>query len=408
MSRVFVGVAIGVDSIAATWRARGRAMEWNASLAHDGRDARSADVLRPAFADLRALLPSDAHATLAIAILPPLVRVRRVELPRMSDEDRRLAVSRAAERHFVGLTEPVVCAVERRQRSGSIVSFLAAAASNAFISDLEQIASECGWVVDRFVPAHVAWLMAAKKQWPELRRGDGKVIVPDTAETTALIVRRGALESVRRLRSSGTLLDDGASSKSIILGQAGRSPALIAADAAQFTQSLQLLSDSARPARFNAQARVTRWLFAVAAACVVAAGGIYRWGLSRHLAIVAEQRSALRSRVGAAVAERDTLDHLTRSVNAIQSLERHSPRWSATVARIAVALPRDASLIALRADGDSVSLEGQAGNAAAVFATLRSVPSIVDVRSTTPIRQELTIGRSSIERWSLAFRVDRK
>jgi hypothetical protein len=77
MPRVFVGVAIGVDSIAATWRARGPAMEWHASLAHDGREAPSADVLRPAFADLRALLPSGARVTLAIAILPPLVRVRR-------------------------------------------------------------------------------------------------------------------------------------------------------------------------------------------------------------------------------------------------------------------------------------------------------------------------------------------
>jgi hypothetical protein len=84
---------------------------------------------------------------------------------------------------------------------------------------------------------------------------------------------------------------------------------------------------------------LTRRLFGVAAACVVAAGGVYRWGLSRRLDIVAEQRSALRSRVNAAVAERETLDQLTRSVNAIQSLERHSPRWSATVARIAVALP---------------------------------------------------------------------
>jgi hypothetical protein len=222
------------------------------------------------------------------------------------------------------------------------------------------------------------------------------------------MVRRGALAIARRLRSSGTLSDDGTSSKSIILGQAGRSPTLIAAAAARFTRSLQLLPDAARRARFNAQARFTRRLFGVAATCVVAACGVYRWGLSRHLDILMRQRSALRSRLSAAVAARDTLDHLTRSVNAIQSLERHSPRWSATVARIAVALPRDASLIALRVDGDSVSLEGQADNAAPVFATLRSVPGIVNVRSTTPIRQELTVGQNSIERWSLAFRVSRK
>ncbi len=408
MSRVFVGVAIGADSIAAVWRARGRTMEWTASLARDGIGPRSVDVIRTAFTDMRALFPSEARVTLAVALLPPLVRLRRIEVPRMSGEDVRLAVSRAAERHFVGLVGPVVCAVERRKSSGSVMPFLAAASSSAFISDLEQVAGECGWGIDRFIPAHVAWLVAAKKECAELRRGDGRVVVPDLAETTVLVVRRGALEVARRLRPSEAPQNDGADSRSITVGEPSRSAALVAADAARFTRSLQLLSDSTRQARFNAQARAMRRLFGVASACVIGGAGIYRWGLARQLAIIAEQRSTLRSRVNTAVSARETLDHIVRSVNAIQSLERHSPRWSATVARIAVVLPRDASLIALRADADSVSLEGQAGNAAAVFAALRSVPGVVDVRSTTPIRQELAVGQESIEHWTLAFRVDRK
>jgi len=408
MSRVVIGVAIGANSIAATWRARGRPMEWSASHVRDGRGAPLIDGLRTAFADIRALLPSDARVTLAVAILPPLVRLRRIELPRMSDEDRRLAVSRAAERHFVGLAEPVVCAVEQRRSSGSIVPIIAAASSSRFISDLEQVAGEWGWVIDRFVPAHVAWLDAAKKQCAELRRGDGSVIVVDTAETTVLVVRRGALEVARRLRPSDPAQNEGAYSSSIIVGEVGRSAALIAADAARFTRSLQLVSDSTRQARFNAQARVTRRLLGVAAACVIAAAGIYRWSLSRQLDVIAEQRSTLRSRVNAAVAARETLDQIVRSINAIQSLERHSPRWSATVARIALAVPRDASLIELRADADSVILEGQAGNAAAVFAALRSVPGVVDLHSIAPIRQELTVAQNSVEHWNLAFRVDRR
>jgi len=407
MPRVFVGIAIGADSIAATWRTRGRAVEWTAPFARDRREAPSVDVLRSALADMRALLPTDARVTLAVALLPPLVRLRRIELPRMNDEDRRLAVSRAAERHFVGLANPV-CAVERRKSSGSIVPFLAAASSSAFISDLEQVAAECGWVIDRFVPAHVAWLVSAKKQCRELRGGDGRVIVEDKAETTVLVVRRGALEVIRRFRSSEVSQHKKADSRSITFGELGRSAALVAADAAQFTRSLQLLSNSTRQARFKARARVTRRLLGVAASCVICAAGVYRWGLSRQLAIIAEQRSTLRARVNAAVAARETLAYITRSVNAIQSLERQAPRWSVTVARIAVALPRDAALIALRADADSVSLEGQAGNAAAVFNALRSVPGVVDIRSTAPIRQELMVGEKSLERWALEFRVDRK
>jgi hypothetical protein len=405
-SRLVVGVAIGVDSLTATWYARGGTMEWSASLARDGHSPPPAEALRAAFADLRLRLPAVARTALAIAILPPLARVRRIELPCMSDDDRRLAVSRVAERYFIGLGELVVCAVERLKREGAVVPFLAAAVSCSFISDLEQIAGECGWLIDRIVPAHAAWVAAGATQWRELRRGDGRLAIPGARETTVLMIRGGGLCIARRVRRGAALLSVEADAKrSLILGDGNRSAALIAADAARITRSLELTPDATRKARRNALVRVTRWLLCVAAACFVAACGVYRWGLSHHLAAIAVQRNALRPRVNAAVAARDTLDRLLRSIDAMQSREHAAPRWSSAVARIALALPGDASLIALRADGDSISLDGQAGDAASVFAALRSAPGLAGVRSTAPIRQELTIGQSSIERWTIALRV---
>jgi hypothetical protein len=196
-------------------------------------------------------------------------------------------------------------------------------------------------------------------------------------------------------------------SRSFILGDGTRSATLIAAGAASVTRSLQLVSDAARQARREAHLRVIRWLLCATAACVVAAGGVYRWGLSRHLSAIAIHRQAIRPRVTSAVAARDTLDLLLRSINAMRSLERATPRWSSAIARIVVALPQDVSLITLRADGDSVTLDGQAIDAASVFAALRSTPGVVDIRATAPIRQELAVGESSIERWTIALRVAR-
>jgi hypothetical protein len=409
--RLSVGVAIAADCLSATWRAQRRTVDWNTTFTHGGGGGRpSLEILRLAFADLRAQLSLDARVSVAVAILPPLARLRRIELPPMTDDDRRLAVSRTAERYFLGLPESVVCAVERRKGEGAAVPFLAAAVSSSFVNDLLQAVGELGWVIDRFVPAHSAWMAAAKGRWAELRRGDGMLVILGNDETSALVVRGGKMSIARRLRSGETSLGVASSGESaqstfFIGGHDGRSPAVIAAEAAERTRSLEFVPDSELRARLIVQIRVSRLLMGVAAACVLASAGAYRRGLSHQLEAITSQRNALRARVTQAVTTRDTLADLAGSINAIRVLERSAPRWSAVLARIAVALPRDASLIGLRADGDSVNLEGQASNASAAIGALRSAPSVIGVRSTAPIRQDLTADKGSVERWTLALRV---
>jgi hypothetical protein len=324
----------------------------------------------------------------------------------MTNEECRLAVTRAAERHFVDLLEPVICSVERRPKDGEKVPFVVAAVSASIVRDIEQVVSELDWRIDRVIPAHAAWISSAQKQSPGLRRGDGNVVVAGVFETTVLIVRGGVLSLARRLRVGEVLTDDNAAS--VVLRDMNCSVVRIAAEAARFTRSLELLSDSARARRRETNLRVTRALLAIAAACIVATGAIYRWGLAHRLEIIEKQRAAIHSGVNRAVAARDTFARLVRSINAMQSLERSSPRWSKAMARVAVALPHDASLVSLRADGDSVTLEGQSSNAALTFTSLRSAPGIVDVHATAPIRQELASGPGALERWTLVIRVPPK
>jgi hypothetical protein len=306
----------------------------------------------------------------------------------------------------VDLLEPVICSVERRPKDGEKVPFVVAAVPASVVRDIEQVVSELNWRIDRLMPAHAAWISSAQKQYPGLRRGNGDVVVAGGVETTVLIVRGGVLSLARRLRVGEVLPDDTA--VSIVLGDVASSVVRVAAAAARFTRSFELLSDSARAGRRETSHRVTRALLAIAAACIVATGAIYRWGLAHRLEIIEKRRAAIHSGVNRAVAARDTFARLVRSINAMQSLERSSPRWSKAIARVALALPQDASLVSLRADGDSVTLEGQSSNAALTFASLRSAPSIVDVRATAPIRQELASGPGALERWTLVLRVPRK
>jgi hypothetical protein len=236
------------------------------------------------------------------------------------------------------------------------------------------------------------------------------LVVPGNNETSAVVVRGGRISIARRLRSRETSLGVSSSGKSaqatfFIGGHESRSPAMIAAEAAGSTRSLEFVPDLELRARVDRQVRASRLLMGVAAACVFASAGAYRRGLLHQLEAITSQRGALRARVTQAVAARDTLASLTGSINAIGALQRSAPRWSAVFSRIAIALPRDASLIGLRADGDSVNLDGQASNASAVSGALRSAPSVMGVRSTAPIRQELTVDKSSVERWTLALRV---
>jgi len=103
---------------------------------------------------------------------------------------------------------------------------------------------------------------------------------------------------------------------------------------------------------------------------------------------------------------RDSLQRVLERVAAVADLERSVARWSAVLSRIALTLPEDAELSSIRADGDSVALDGQSSDASRVVSVVRRTPGVRTTRVTAPIVRESSAGGTSMERWHLALRVD--
>jgi Tfp pilus assembly protein PilN len=342
-----------------------------------------------ALAQLREAIPLGERVALYVALMPPLVTVRRIDLPRMTAGDARRAVSRNVGRYFTDAREPLTIAV--RQALGA---WIVAGAPAAIVRELYERAEAFGWDVAAIVPAHAAWARAA---------GEGLVAIASGHETTILDVRGGELRQIRRARASAALPPELASVR--VIASSGVEAARLATSHATKAVALDLVPDSVRQRR-SAVARRLGWsLVGASAALLVLSAGLTLWGERRELNALRARRADLRPLVQQALVHRDTLVETSDRVNAIAALEQGGERWSAVIARVAEALPADAYLTAFRGEADSVSLEGQASNAAGVFAAMRSTPGLLAVRASAPVRQEGGAGQPVVERFVMGARV---
>src|SRR5215510_4798488 len=92
-----IGISLGTDRLVA--------------MLPGGRRIDSTEVtdLRQAFAELKKVAGL-ARARVTIALLPPLIDLRRVKLPPLRQEERRRVLARESGRYFVGVREPQVIA----------------------------------------------------------------------------------------------------------------------------------------------------------------------------------------------------------------------------------------------------------------------------------------------------------
>jgi hypothetical protein len=352
-----VGVALAGDRLVAALP-RGRELE----------TTDTAD-LRHVFKELRAR-SGLARATVAVALVPPLVDVRTLSLPPLTDDERRLILERDARRYFVGLAEPWV--VGSRLVGGRVV---AAAAQAALVTDLEVAVAAAGWSLGAIVPAHAAWAAGVRRRWPERATGQVTVSLPHATEVLTLV--QGHMMERRRLRTSPT-------HEALFAN-----PVCFAARYASSAAGPELVSPAQRMRRMTTARRVARGLWLAATACLVLAVAIDYWGLARALAAVRAKRMTLAPQVTRAMAARDSLGALTGGIATLQRLTITAPRWSAFLTNVADFLPRDAHLVALRAAGDSAVLEGVAQQAAGVFEALQQMPRLAGVRAGAPIQRDV-------------------
>jgi Tfp pilus assembly protein PilN len=337
--------------------------------------------------------------------------MRRIELPWMSDEDYRLAVTTNAQRYFLGIGQTAVCGIAAtgERRRGTSVPLVAFAANSELIENLSTGFASIGWPIDRIVPGQEAWASSVLQAHPSARRSLVSIAVRLPRELDMFEVDAGSLQRVRRFRSAASLpAAEHGRQRFTLGGNEDRSVAMVAAAGARVSRRGELIPDTLRRVRAEHQRQISA--LAVAFVCInlLAAAIAYRWRLERQLTHIVARRSAIQSTVKQAVTLRDSAELLVERIRMIAELEAAAPRWSAVLSRIAIALPEDAQLESVRTESDSVTIEGQAQDASRVLSALKGTPGLNAIRSTSSILRELGTDQMPVERWRFSMRVDHR
>jgi hypothetical protein len=439
-SRVRTGIALSATSLcAADIRIRGVGdRSWRAALEPPAADGSSWPSLASALGDL-AKAVGTTDGSLAIALLPPLTEVRRIELPPLSRDDLHQALSRHAARYFVQARTPQVvgATIAGKRTRGAPTPVIAASASARLIATLRAAAEQAGWSVESIAPAESAWAAAAVSLWPALARQDGVALIASSDRTDLVQISAGRLTGMRRFRAgaadAGMIADAlpaGARvglagddiprrALSAELKRAGVSLATALGDHASDANDAPLLAahfagDEIGPtlrsidvvALVGNRARRAAWTLWVAAAVIlVAAAGVHLWGLRHQLQAIRAERERLRPQLASTLMGRSTADVMSRHLATLDGIERSSPQWSQIISALSAAVPEEAYLTAIRGRQDSLIVDGLAEHAARVFDALQNSNVLLDVKSAAPVRREQQEDGTALDRFTIAGRL---
>jgi hypothetical protein len=351
--------------------------------------------LTAALVELRGVA-SVAHRPLAIALLPSLVQVRRLELPKLQGDKLRLFLGRNAARYFPMVRE-THSANGVLLDNGSPAPYLAASVATRVIDAIVRAVYDASWTLATITPAEGAWTAAARRRWPALQRQAGDVAVPLDDYVEILRLERGRLVATRRFRTGDAPAD--------ALLYTIDSPEETAAAYVHEAQTPEILPEAEYARR--AHGRRSTWVRAAVAAVVAIlciAGGVL-WNAHRELNDIKAQREALRVSVGEVVEGQGDIGALTTPLNALARIETTAPVWSEVFADVAGNLPTDAYLLSFHARDDSLSAEGLAARGATVFERMADAALIDSVRAAGPIRREAQRGAGPIDHFTLVARV---
>lgn len=448
-----VGIALDRERLVAVVPGDAPAEPWIRLLIPPGDSDNIWPDLAAALGELRTALAGgqgdesgeEFSGELHVVLLPPLGELRRVDLPGLSVAEARQVLRREPSRYLARPAEvaPLELEVEGegwRQQA----PFTLFAAPAAIVEGMHAAARESGWRLGGIVPAEGAWGAAAAPLLPPKHYEGRALVICLDGRVEIIRVETGRAPAVRRFpagttdvvslvqsalrgtdaspRTGVAVVGDSPLADELRLTLAGfteraqpdagqatwsRSPALLAARFAPRALGPRLLPDSERAMLQRKAKRANVVRFATAAALLIAAAALQLWGLSReHDAIVAE-RVRLREPVTRALAVRDSLGQVANRLATIRSASTTAPRWAPLLVALSARLPDDAFLLSLRADGDSLRLEGEAARAEGAFDALRRVQGLAALRPDGPIRQQIAEDGSTSERFTLSARVVR-
>lgn len=387
-----IGLALGLESVTVRPRDGGTAgsHSWAIPALRDDPEvwtevSRVFDLIRGAIGPS---VPRSPGLAVHLAILPPLVQVRRIMLPRLRDHELRRVLSRDVGRYLFGVTSPQVIGIQRvgnGRRSPEPV--LLAATPQWVVDGLERAVRSVGWEIAAIGPAHAAWTAASAS--------DGPVTIIGETFAEVLQVEAGRLLDVRRKPLGSSLPESTPLS----------SPEVTAAGHAQAVAAFELLPKGVAKARAAWSRRLTGRLWLGAAALVLLSLGLSRWDLARELAAVRTERAMLRAQVTSAMTFREQLEAGRATLVTLAEAEANAARWTTVLGLLAEQLPVDAYVTGFRGQGDSLALEGTAEEAGGVFGALQQADGIAGVQATAPIRQVAGEDDVTVERFALTVRL---
>jgi Tfp pilus assembly protein PilN len=432
-SRKYVGIAVGADALHVVALDGSRRPCANGDNLVVPLEGPRSEALELAFLTVAERVGRPFTAWLCL--LPPLARIRWIELPPVSDRDARRLIAREAGRYFIDAGAAQCVGVRRRRRRRTVDPRVLAVAADAELVDaLERAVASAGGALGGIVAAHAAW--SAVRHHEPNPPADPSVTIVAADCLYVLHSRGGQLVGQRRFAldcldadSLRAAVGPGPATPTVLAEEPARSaiaamlqqtgpddtvhrvgprretPALAAAAAAAVAAGPELISERLIE-RARTRGRLRASVFAAAAACIVlAAGGLELWGVRRELHELGVRRAEIRQEVEQVSAARELLDEVNLRLSALAGLGQSAPDWTRVIADIAEHLPREAHLVSVRASGDTVRIEGVAADASAALGELRRVPSLANLAADAPIRRELREGEPTLERFFVVARL---
>lgn len=323
----------------------------------------------------------DRYKKMAISILPPLMQVRRVELPRVQGVALRMLLSRNASKYFPAAREPFTVGANLLA-DGSPAPYLAAGLPARLLDTILRTVNTSLWEVETVVPAHAAWYAAATDIWKNLSSASDFVAAQINSHYEVLEIEGGKVVGVRRY-----LMDEvPGHQKTHLL----KDPIPLAAQyaAAARKKGPEVLPESEFVKRANARNRIVRWAgVAAAAVLVMVCAGVYV-DAKRDLRAVLEERARLRATVAEVMDGQTDIAALSGPVSVLEKIEKSSTVWSEVFVDFGTNLPNDSYITTFRGRGDSLSADGFASKGAAVFEAMNGAKLIDSIRSAGPIRRQ--------------------
>lgn len=352
---------------------------------------------------------SPSAIQVSIALVPPLVQVRTIELPFLRRGDLLKVLERDAARHFFLVRGEQVIAIRHLQRTRSRRTVLAAAAPRWLIELLAREFTVGQLRLRQIVPAHASWSLAMGRQG-KTRASPAWLGVPCGEVLELLALRGTTVTRVRRVRSTGdeamVRRFTGVLPPNLSTVTQNEPAITVAARHAVHVSMLSLVPPSIENRELQQWRRVTTWLLGAAAALLAAIPLLRMADLGRELAHVRNLRQEIRHEITPAMHIRSTVSAIESRVRLLCEIRDLAPRWSNAIVTVAADLPFDAHLAQLSAAGDSLLLEGAAEQASGVFEQLRAAPGIRSLHATAPIRHESGDGLSKTEYFAIMLRME--